>query len=179
MEFACSNNALVDAGDNSASDYTGLGSSTGNNILTGYTGTSGHFAVENLNTVAVGNQDVLAENNNWGVVSTVSVIEGVIYDDTDNPLNTEVDFDPPSTPLAAAPAVVYVDDSWAGTVFGVDPDGVGGPATAYGIDAFSVIQDGINAVAGRRHGECVGRRLRREPRRSQNARSASAPGRAW
>jgi hypothetical protein len=141
-----SNNALVDAGDNSASDYTGLGSSTGNNVLTGYTGSSGHFAVENLNTVANGNRDVLAENNDWGPVSIVSVIEGVIYDDTDNPLNTQVDFDPPSTALSPAPAKVYVDDSWAGTALGDDPDAGDGIPMQFGVDAFAVIQQGVDAV---------------------------------
>ena len=44
------------------------------------------------------------------------------------------------------PPVVYVDDDWAGTLPGVDPDGTG-PATAFGYDAFSLIQDGVNGVA--------------------------------
>ncbi len=43
-------------------------------------------------------------------------------------------------------ATVYVDDSWVGTAFGVDPDGAG-PATAFGLDAFAKIQHGVNAVA--------------------------------
>ena len=49
--------------------------------------------------------------------------------------------------LVAAPAVttVYVDDDWAGTTSGADPD-AGGPAVAFGIDAFATIQEAINAV---------------------------------
>ncbi len=41
-------------------------------------------------------------------------------------------------------AVVYVNDDWAG--LSGDPDGVGGPATAMGVDAFAAIQEGIDAV---------------------------------
>lgn len=44
------------------------------------------------------------------------------------------------------PAVVYVDDSWAGTAAGADPD-VAGPATNFGGDAFASIQTGVNGVA--------------------------------
>jgi hypothetical protein len=43
------------------------------------------------------------------------------------------------------PTVVYVNGSWAGTILWADPDGTG-PATAFGYDAFSTIQDGISAV---------------------------------
>jgi parallel beta-helix repeat protein len=43
-------------------------------------------------------------------------------------------------------AVVYVNGSWAGTQFGTDPDGAG-PATAFGVDAFATIQDGVNAAS--------------------------------
>ena len=42
--------------------------------------------------------------------------------------------------------VVYVDDDWVGTTPGTDPDGAG-PATNFGYDAFSTIQDGVNGVA--------------------------------
>lgn len=44
------------------------------------------------------------------------------------------------------PAIVYVDDSWAGTAAGADPDGAG-PATNFGGDAFATIQSGVNGVA--------------------------------
>ncbi|HKB05407.1 MAG TPA: right-handed parallel beta-helix repeat-containing protein, partial [Gemmataceae bacterium] len=41
--------------------------------------------------------------------------------------------------------LVYVDDDWAGTAPGADPDG-GGPATAFGTDAFATIQAGVTAA---------------------------------
>lgn len=44
----------------------------------------------------------------------------------------------------AAP-IVYVDDDYAGLSFGSDPDGAG-PAIAFGVDAFSTIQEGIECV---------------------------------
>jgi len=49
--------------------------------------------------------------------------------------------------LVAAPstATIYVDDDWAGSTNGSDPDG-GGPAIAFGVDAFATIQDAIDAV---------------------------------
>jgi uncharacterized repeat protein (TIGR01451 family) len=48
----------------------------------------------------------------------------------------------------AAPTTVYVNQVWAGTPVGADPDG-SGPAHAFGPggDAFATIQDGVNAVA--------------------------------
>jgi uncharacterized repeat protein (TIGR02543 family) len=42
--------------------------------------------------------------------------------------------------------IVYVDDNWAGTTLGTDPDG-GGPASSFGYDAFATIQDGVAGVA--------------------------------
>jgi CSLREA domain-containing protein len=44
------------------------------------------------------------------------------------------------------PAIVYVDDDWAGTTPGADPDGAG-PATSFGFDAFATVQDGVGGVA--------------------------------
>jgi len=44
------------------------------------------------------------------------------------------------------PDPVYVDDSWAGTASGVDPDGAGGPAGAFGYDAFATIDEGTDYV---------------------------------
>jgi VCBS repeat-containing protein len=44
------------------------------------------------------------------------------------------------------PTVVYVDDDWTTNVYGDDPDGAG-PATVLGIEAFAMIQQGVNAVA--------------------------------
>jgi hypothetical protein len=49
--------------------------------------------------------------------------------------------------VAAQPAIVYVDDDWTSVPNGQDPDGVGGPATAMGYDAFATIQGGIDGVA--------------------------------
>ena len=49
--------------------------------------------------------------------------------------------------VTVAPSVAYVDDSWAGTTAGVDPD-AGGPAIAFGYDAFATIREGIDAVNG-------------------------------
>lgn len=46
----------------------------------------------------------------------------------------------------APPRVVYVNDSWAGKVDGSDPDG-SGPATVFGVNAFTTIQEAIDAVA--------------------------------
>ncbi|MBI3467547.1 MAG: hypothetical protein HY000_31440, partial [Planctomycetes bacterium] len=43
-------------------------------------------------------------------------------------------------------ATVYVDDDWVGTPLHADPDGPGGPATDFGVDAFATIQEGINGV---------------------------------
>ena len=44
------------------------------------------------------------------------------------------------------PATVYVDDDWAGTMAGADPDGAG-PATNFGGDAFTTIHEGITGLA--------------------------------
>jgi CSLREA domain-containing protein len=43
-------------------------------------------------------------------------------------------------------STVYVDDSWAGSTLGDDPD-AGGPATIFGCDSFATIQEGVNAVS--------------------------------
>ena len=51
-----------------------------------------------------------------------------------------------SIDLENLPGIVYVDDDWVGVTAGADPDG-SGPATTLGVDAFSSIQEGINAVA--------------------------------
>lgn len=47
---------------------------------------------------------------------------------------------------SAALTDVYVDDDWAGTPFGSDPDG-GGPAECFGIASFAAIQPALDAVA--------------------------------
>ncbi len=90
------NDAIVDAGSTSSLDGnpTGLGNSTGGNTLTGYTGTSGNYAITDLNnTVAAGGagRDVYARNNNFGT-TTAGGIEAVVFDDTDDPTRTRVIF---------------------------------------------------------------------------------------
>src|SRR5262245_37168798 len=52
----------------------------------------------------------------------------------------------PATANLVPLMVVYVDDSWAGTPAGSDPDGAG-PANVFGGAAFATIQAGIDAVA--------------------------------
>ena len=49
------------------------------------------------------------------------------------------------------PSTVYVDDDWAGTMAGTDPDGAG-PATNFGGDAFATIHAG---VAGLKEGGTI------------------------
>lgn len=44
------------------------------------------------------------------------------------------------------PLIVYVDDDWAGTTPGTDPD-ASGPATSFGYDSFATIQNGVAGVA--------------------------------
>ncbi len=47
-------------------NFTGLGSSTGHNTLTGYAGGAGHYAIDDQNTPQGTQPDVLAEDNNFG-----------------------------------------------------------------------------------------------------------------
>jgi VCBS repeat-containing protein len=149
--------AIVDAGSTAGDgDPTGLGTSTGGNILTGYTGTSGNYAIEDLNLAA--QADVLAKFNNFGPYVNISIIENYVFDDTDDPTRSEVIFTG-ALNQQAAPSVVYVDDNWAGTPLGNDADGagnvvpnwtgIGGNAngTSFGVDEFATIQDALNAVA--------------------------------
>lgn len=42
-------------------------------------------------------------------------------------------------------SLVFVDDNWAGTTVGTDPDGAG-PATSFGTDAFDTIQSALDNV---------------------------------
>ena len=69
-----SGGATVDLGtdliaDPGHAEFTGLGSSTGYNILTGYTGVGGNYAIDDQNTPQGGEPDVLAEDNNFGPYS--------------------------------------------------------------------------------------------------------------
>ncbi|MBA3483206.1 MAG: hypothetical protein H0T51_15465, partial [Pirellulales bacterium] len=149
--------AIVDAGSTALDgNPTGLGVSTGGNILTGYTGAGGNFAIEDLNLAA--QSDVYAKFNNFGPYVNISIIEDYVFDDTDDPTRSMVLFTS-ALNQQPAPSVVYVDDSWAGTALGTDADGggnivanwtgIGGAAngTQFGVDQFATIQDAINAVA--------------------------------
>ena len=93
-------------------DPTGLGNSAGGNTLTGYTGTGRklrRFRDDNL----AAQSDVYARNNNFGAVVTNSVIEGKIYDDTDDPTLSKVLFEPPTiSPPPTPSSTVYVNDDW-------------------------------------------------------------------
>ena len=134
--------ATVDAG---GGHITGLSSSIGNNDLRGYTGdpATGNYAIVDLNTT--GQPDVMARNNNFGPYVDPNIIENYIYDYDDDSSLTNIDT-AGAQGQQSAPSTVYVDDNWAYTPLGADPDG-SGPATAMGVDAFASIQEGINAVA--------------------------------
>lgn len=49
-------------------------------------------------------------------------------------------------PMDLAVVTRYVDDDWAGTTAGADPDGTG-PATNFGTNSFATIQAAVNAAA--------------------------------
>jgi hypothetical protein len=52
----------------------------------------------------------------------------------------------PSVPSALSAITRYVDDDWAGTSSGADPDGAG-PATNFGTNSFATIQTAVNGAA--------------------------------
>lgn len=52
----------------------------------------------------------------------------------------------PDSPARMDAVDRYVDDDWAGSSAGADPDGAG-PATNFGTDAFATIQAAVNAAA--------------------------------
>ncbi|MGA2439639.1 MAG: right-handed parallel beta-helix repeat-containing protein [Tepidisphaeraceae bacterium] len=137
----------TDASDLAHQNFTPLGTSAGHNILTGYTGGTGHYAIDDQNTPQGTEPDVLAEDNNFGPYSpsNPSAIAQVINDHHDNSSLTTVYY-LPALNQQTAPETVYVNASWAGSVFGSDADGPG-PGTSFGYDEFSDIQSGINAVA--------------------------------
>ena len=147
------NDGLVDAGDVvDDADVTGLGtgslgggSSAGENVLTGYPADSAtSFAILDDNQDASANLDVQAEGNDFGT-AILSLIERVVLHTEDDAARTRVFFESPIAPPPATP--VWVNDDWAGAVLGTDPDLGDGLAVIYGVDAFDVIQDGVNAVA--------------------------------
>jgi parallel beta-helix repeat protein len=76
------NGGKVDAGDCSASNYTGLGSSTGGNTLTGYSfDNSAPWAVQDDNAAAQFN--VLAQNNDYGAGFGNNIAD-LVQDSADN-----------------------------------------------------------------------------------------------
>jgi uncharacterized delta-60 repeat protein len=146
-----SGGAQVDLGDVDNTNFSGLGTSAGNNILTGYKDAAGQYAIEDENT-DVTQPDVYAENDNFGAVSPSNegVIGQVIFDHNDNPALSTVHFLPPEG-VQGPPTTVYVNAAWTGTANGVDADGPTGGAlgngTSFGYDEFSNIQDAVNAIA--------------------------------
>jgi parallel beta-helix repeat protein len=137
--------ATVDAG---GGHIAGLDSSTGDNILRGYTGdpTTGNYAIVDLNTKAGSQPNVMARNNYFGPYVDASIIENYIYDDDDDPALTNIDTGGAQEHHTAPVATVYVDDNWAYTPLGEDPDLTDGVPMFFGVNAFATIQDGINAV---------------------------------
>jgi len=89
------NDGLVDAGDVTSSNYTGLGSSMGCNFIAGYDGITS-FAINDLNLDASLNKDVLADQNFWGTVIP-SEIEDIVIHTADDAARTLVRFDDPKS----------------------------------------------------------------------------------
>src|SRR3972149_363762 len=114
-----SGDAVVDAG---GGDNTSLGTSAGGNLLTGYSGVAGNYAIENQNLDADGNVDVYAQNNSFGSVIP-AVIEQVVYHTNDDSALTEVFFTPAVAPPFSPfpPLVVFVDDNWDGPALNAAP----------------------------------------------------------
>jgi VCBS repeat-containing protein len=125
-----SDGALVDAGGGS------LGS-TGGNDLSGYVPFT-TFAVYNENLAA--EPDVFAQDCDFGS-SLETVIESVVWDDTDDASLSQVIFDS----VAVSATEVWVDDDWQSLALGelvmVDTESL-----TIGTDAFGYIQQGIDAL---------------------------------
>lgn len=141
------------SGANLAGNEVGIVVSGGTNVtvtgsdLTGYTGVAGNYAIENLNETAAGDPNVMAQGNNFGPYVTLSMIEDLIFDDTDDAAMTQVIYTG-ALNQQTAPAVVWVDDDWAGSTLGTAVGDLDGDSIdeIYGVDAFAVIQDGVDAV---------------------------------
>jgi VCBS repeat-containing protein len=100
------------------------------------TTTNNEFIIVNNDGVdaVVGTFNGLAEGDTIsidGVILTISYVGG---DGNDISLSTASNFN-----------VIYVDDDWAGTTIGQDPDAAG-PAGIYGVNAFDNITDALAAV---------------------------------
>lgn len=98
------NDALVDAGDATTGNLTGLGSSAGGNLLAGYDSFAGRLAIDDQNLDAGANLDVRAQQNFWGSLDP----EPVVLHTFDDPARTQVFFEPvlppPTLTLRAAGA---------------------------------------------------------------------------
>src|SRR5262249_10096235 len=119
-------------------DYATVnGSATAPTDFTAITTTTLNFLPSDVSkqvTVQV-NGDTQVESNETFTVH-LSNPSGATISDTDG-LGTIQNDD-----ACASFSTVYVDDSWAGTSIGTDPD-AGGPATIFGCDSFATIQEGI------------------------------------
>ncbi|PYS80837.1 MAG: hypothetical protein DMF70_10130, partial [Acidobacteria bacterium] len=120
--------ATVDGTATAPSDYTAIPTTTLNFLSADTTQQVTVFV--NGDTAFEGDETFTVHLSN-GVGATISDADGlgtITNDDT-----------------CASFATVYVDDSWAGTQPGSDPDGPG-PATSFGCDSFATIQGGVTAV---------------------------------
>ena len=148
---AVSGGATVDLGYDSSdttaghSAFSGLGTSSGNNTLTGYADVPGHYAIDDQNTSTQPN--VLAEDNNFGPASANNpgAIGEVIHDSADSSSLSTV-FYIPAHNIQPAPLTVYINADWANSAFGSNQNGTNG-GTSIGYDEFSDLQAAINAVA--------------------------------
>jgi hypothetical protein len=166
--------ALVKITDSSADglsvgywDYTGTGGGFRyTDIATGLSRTEWHHVEVDLIFLEGESNDVVRITVDGSVVEGLTTWEGYYKDySPSEPEHSTVDsviFRVAGTAVPALlgdglyfdnfsmevvnPDTVYVDDDWAGTTPGDDPDG-GGPATGFGFDAFATIQEGIDAVA--------------------------------
>ena len=135
-------------------NFSGLGTSVGNNTLTGYTGAGSpnHYAIDDENSSSQPN--VYAQNNNFGPVSSSpsvqqATIQQVVHDHGTNSSFSTVIFTPAQN-AQPAPANVYVNAAWSGTAVGTNAataTGQGSGGTSFGVDQFSNIQQAVNAVA--------------------------------
>lgn len=105
--------SIADTGDGNSNPTgrstgsDGDGSSRGWNVLLGYSGNVGNYAIENLNQAAEGDPIVKAENNIFGTDNPATT-ESLVYHQVDDPLLTAVDFLPP------APVKRIIDDGDSG-----------------------------------------------------------------
>ncbi len=122
--------------------------SNGHNVLTGYAGVTGNYAIVDMNsstTMPSAQADVYAYNNFFGNLTT-SGIGYVILDHLDVPGYTTVLFSNATT--VVTPADVYVYYGWAGSAAdaALSIDGTSPTTGQYGYNEFANIQDAIDSV---------------------------------